>query len=155
MALKPNHVVIPLMTVATISVGSWITSAGMSWYKTIKLPAFTPPGSLIGTVWTVLFILATISALIVWNKAVDGRRKLIGFAFVLNILLNVGWSALFFGLHLIGPAMYEAVLLGVSVLALMILIWPVSKPASWLLAPYLAWVSFATFLTYSIWFINK
>lgn len=155
MSLKPNHVVIPLITIATISVGSWITSAGMSWYKTINFPAFTPPGSFIGTVWTVLFILATISALIVWNKARGGRKNAIGFAFVINALLNVTWSLLFFGLHLIGPAIYESALLGVSVLVLMILIWPVSKMASWLLAPYLAWVSFATFLTYSIWLLNK
>ncbi len=151
---KPNHIVIPLITIATISVGGWITSAGMSWYKTINFPAFTPPGSFIGAVWTVLFILATISALIVWNKAVGGRKGAIGFAFIVNILLNIGWSALFFGLHLIGPAIYEAALLGVSVLVLMILIWPISKTAAWLLAPYLAWVSFATYLTYTIWSLN-
>lgn len=155
MVLKPNYVVIPLITVVTISVGSWITSAGMSWYKTINLPTFTPPGSLIGTVWTVLFIMATISALIVWNKVWSRRKNAIGFAFVINALLNVTWSLLFFGLHLIGPAIYESALLGVSVLVLMIMVWPVSKLASWLLAPYLAWVSFATYLTYSIWIINK
>ena len=154
MNLKPNHVVIPLITVVTISVGSFITSAGMSWYKTLNLPVFTPPGSFIGTVWTVLFILATISALIVWNQAWRGRKTMIAVAFILNILLNVGWSALFFGLHLIGPAIYEAAVLGVSVLVLMILVWPVSKLAAWLLMPYLAWVSFATYLTYSIWRLN-
>lgn len=154
MNIKSNHVVIPLITIATISTGSWVTSAGMNWYKTIKLPAFTPTGSFIGTVWTILFVLATISALIVWNKIASEKKMAIGAAFILNALLNVGWSILFFGLHLIGPAIYESVLLGVSVLVLMILIWPVSKLASWLLLPYLAWVSFATFLTYTIWFLN-
>ncbi len=154
MSFKPNYIVIPLITVATISVGSWITSAGMSWYKTINLPVFTPPGSFIGTVWTTLFILATISALIVWNKAWRQRKNIIGIAFVLNILLNVGWSFLFFGLHLIGPAIYEAGLLAVSVLVLIILIWPVSKTASWLLVPYLAWTAFATYLTYIIYSLN-
>lgn len=154
MHLKTNYIVIPLITIATISVGSWITSAGMNWYKTINLPSFTPPGSFIGMVWTILFILATISALIAWNKAWGKRKTVVGVAFILNILLNVGWSVLFFGLHLVGPAIYEAALLGVSVLVLMILIWPVSKLASWLLAPYLAWVSFATFLTYTIWSLN-
>ena len=154
MSLKPNNIIIPLITFATISVGSFVTSAGMNWYKTLNLPAFTPPGSFIGTVWTVLFILATISALIAWNKASGKRKTAIGIAFILNILLNVGWSGLFFGLHFVGPAIYEAALLGVSVLVLMVLIWPVSKSASWLLAPYLAWVSFATFLTYTIWSLN-
>ncbi|MBI2038211.1 MAG: tryptophan-rich sensory protein [Candidatus Magasanikbacteria bacterium] len=155
MALKTNHVVIPLITIATISLGSLVTSLGMNWYSTIKLPAFTPPGSFIGAVWTVLFILATLSALIVWNKAWRKRKNIIGIAFVLNILLNVGWSVLFFGLHLIGPAIYESALLGVSVLVLIILIWPVSKLAVWLLVPYMVWVSFATFLTYTIWSLNK
>ncbi len=155
MSLKTNHVVIPLITIISISVGSWITSAGMNWYKTLNVPTFNPTGGFIGTVWTVLFVLATISALIAWNKAWRKRKSIIGVAFILNILLNVGWSFLFFGLHLIGPAMYEAAVLGVSVLALIILIWPVSKFASWLLVPYLAWVSFATYLTYSIWLLNK
>lgn len=154
MSLKTNYIVIPLITLTTISVGSWITSGGMNWYKTIILPEFTPPGSFIGTVWTILFILATISALIVWNKVAGKRKNIIGSAFILNALLNVGWSFLFFGLHLVGSAIYEAALLGVSVLVLMILIWPVSKLASWLLAPYLAWVSFATVLTYTIWSLN-
>lgn len=154
MNIKPNHVVIPFITIATISAGSWVTSAGMNWYKTLKFPAFTPPGSFIGAVWTVLFVLATISALIVWNKAASKKKTTIGVAFILNALLNVGWSILFFGLHLIGPAIYEAALLGVSVLVLMIFIWPVSKLAAWLLLPYLAWVSFATYLTYSIWLLN-
>jgi benzodiazapine receptor len=153
MSIKPNHVVIPLITVATISVGSLVTSAGMNWYKTLNLPAFTPPGSFIGMVWTVLFILATISALIVWNKS-SGKKTVIAGAFILNALLNVGWSVLFFGLHLIGPAIYEAALLGASVFVLMILTWRISKSASWLLAPYLVWVSFATFLTYTIWSLN-
>ena len=121
-SLKTNYIVIPLITIATISVGSWITSAGMNWYKTINLPQFTPPGSFIGMVWTTLFILATISALIVWNKIVRQRKIIIGSAFILNVLLNVGWSFLFFGLHLIGPAIYEAALLGMSVLVLIILI---------------------------------
>ncbi len=154
MSFKPNYIVIPLITIATISAGSWATSGGMNWYKTLNLPAFTPPGSFIGTVWTTLFILATISALIAWNKAWRKRRNIIGVAFVLNIFLNVGWSVLFFGLHLVGPAIYEAALLGVSVLVLIILIWPVSKLAAWLLVPYLAWVSFATYLTYITYSLN-
>ncbi len=155
MALKTNHVVIPLITIATISLGSLVTSLDMNWYSTIKLPAFTPPGSFIGAVWTVLFILATISALIVWNKAIGKQKTSVGFAFIINTVLNVGWSTLFFGLHLVGPAIFEAALLGLSVLVLVILTYRISKVASWLLVPYLAWVSFATYLTYAIWLLNR
>jgi benzodiazapine receptor len=154
MRTKPNYIIIPLATVATAGIGSIITSAGMNWYNGISKPSFTPPGSFIGTVWTILFVLSTIAALIVWNKA-ENRKNIIGAAFIINALLNIGWTGLFFGLHLIGPAITEAGLLGLSVLTLIILAWPVSRFAAWLLAPYLAWVSFATYLTYSIWVVNK
>jgi len=154
MNLKPNFVAIPLFTVVTAVVGGAITSAGMGWYKQLHLPSFTPPGSVIGTVWTILFVLATISALIAYNAKWGKRKIAISQLFILNAILNVGWSLLFFGLHLAGPAIFEAFLLGLSVVALIVYIWPVSKFASWLLVPYAAWVFFATFLTYSIYIRN-
>lgn len=154
--MRLNYIIIPLVTILTSGVGSWITNNGMKWYKSINLPTWTPPGSVIGTVWTVLFILATISALIVWNTAKHNNYFwwIIGL-FLVNAVLNVGWSFLFFGQHLIGPAIFEAGLLGLSVVGLVILIWPLSRLAASLLIPYAAWVSFATYLTYSIWSLNK
>lgn len=154
MRTKLPYIIIPLATLATAGIGSIITSVGMDWYNQIPKPVFTPPGSFIGTVWTVLFVLATIAALLVWSRA-GNRKTIIGAAFIVNALLNVGWTGLFFGLHLIGPAIFEAGFLGLSVFALIILVWPVSKFSAWLLAPYFAWVSFATYLTYSIWLLNK
>lgn len=155
--MKPNYIIIPLVAILTATIGSLITSGGMDWYKQINLPAFTPPGSFIGTVWTVIFILAAISALIVFNKAVGtpSLEKSIAVVFILNALLNVTWSLLFFNLHFIGAAVWEAGLLGLSVIALIILIWPISKFAAWLLVPYAAWVAFATYLTYTVWTLNK
>jgi len=154
--MKPNYLVIPALTFLIASFGSWLTGQGMNWYKTINLPAWTPPGSIIGTVWTVIFILATISALIVWNRCYTEKNFwLIIFIFIINAFLNVGWSYLFFNLNLIGPAIIEAGVLGLSVLALIILIWPYSAAAAILLLPYMLWVFFATYLTYSIWLLNK
>jgi tryptophan-rich sensory protein len=127
----------------------------MGWYKTIKLPSWTPSGSVIGTVWTILFILAAISALIIWNQlAHDSRFWWIVVLFILNAVLNVGWSWLFFNQHFLGAAIFEAGLLGLSVVALVILIWPASALAAALLLPYAAWVAFATFLTYNVWSLN-
>ncbi len=156
MKIKPNYFIIPLITIIVSLTGSYITSAGMEWYATIKLPSFTPPGSVIGTVWTILFILATIAALLFWNRGQRGLKfNLTVIFFLLNGLLNILWSYLFFGQHLIGLAIWEAGLLGLSVLILIILLWPKLKLAAWLLVPYLLWVGFATYLTYNVWLLNK
>ena len=154
--MKLNYFIIPLFTIAVAWAGSAVTAAGMAWYKTINLPGFTPPGAVIGAVWTVIFILATVAALIFWNSTTSLSPKfwLVVVLLVLNGLLNFLWSYLFFGQHLIGVAVFEAALLGLSVIALIILIWPVSRLAAILLLPYAGWVGFATYLTYSVWQLN-
>lgn len=149
--------IIPAVTIGVASLGSSLTASGMDWYRGINLPSWTPPGSVIGTVWTVIFILATISAILARNYPGAKHAKripLIMAAFVLNAVLNVAWSWLFFRLHLIGWAVWEALLLEASVIALIILIRPVSVVAARLLIPYAAWVAFASFLTFMIWRLN-
>lgn len=156
MKFKLNYLIIPLITIVTALTGSWFTSVGMWWYATIRLPGWTPPGSVIGAVWTVIFLLATVSVLLVWNKISHKNPKfdLIVVGFLLNALLNIFWSDLFFYQHQIGPAVIEAAVLGLSVLGLIILIYPLSQRAAWLLAPYALWVIFATYLTFSVWRLN-
>ncbi len=153
--MRLNYVIIPLVAFLTALLGSLLTSRAMDWYKSIAKPSWTPPGSIIGAVWTILFILGAISALIVWNGLPhDTHFKWIIAVFIINAILNVGWSWLFFGQHVLGLAIFEAGLLGLSVLALIILIWPGSRLAASLLIPYAAWVCFATFLTYKVWSLN-
>lgn len=149
--------IIPAVTIGVASLGSSLTASGMDWYRGINLPSWTPPGSVIGTVWTVIFILATISAILARNYPGTKHAKRVPWimaAFVLNAVLNVAWSWLFFRLHLIGWAVWEALLLEASVIALIILIRPVSVVAARLLIPYAAWVAFASFLTFMIWRLN-
>lgn len=154
MKFKANHLVIPLAAVLTAVAGSVVTSDGMAWYRSIRLPAWTPPGAVIGAVWTTIFALAAASALIAWNGAKKEARAGIAAAFVVNGVLNVLWSCLFFGLHLMGAATGEAALLGLSVLGIIVLVWPVSRLAAALLFPYAGWVAFATYLTYAVWSLN-
>ena len=154
--MKLNYILIPVAALAVALLGGWLTSGGMEWYKTIKLPGFTPAGGIIGTVWTVIFILAAISALIFWNhKPGPENFNLIAALLILNGILNIAWSLIFFRLHLLGPAIFEAGILGLSVFILIILIWPVSRLAAGLLIPYAGWASFATYLTYAVWALNK
>ncbi|MBW3016168.1 tryptophan-rich sensory protein [Candidatus Woesearchaeota archaeon] len=154
--MKLNYFIIPLITVLVAVVGSFLTSGDMVWYKTLKLPSIAPPGWFIGLVWNVIFILATISALIVWNtmQKHDNFSIIIGL-FVVNALLNVFWSFLFFNQHLILPAVFDAGLLGLSVYALIFFIWRFSPLAAGLLIPYAVWVTFATYLNYLIWLLNR
>jgi tryptophan-rich sensory protein len=155
--IKPNYVVIPTFAILVSVIGSGLTSQSLQgWYQQINLPEWTPPGSVIGIVWTILFILAAISALMVWNKTVHDRQfRNIITAFVINGVLNVLWSFLFFSRHLVGLAAIEAVVLGLSVVLLIVWIWSRSRLAASLLVPYAAWVFFASFLTYSVWVLNK
>ena len=155
--LKTNYIVIPLITILVAVLGSWFTSVGINigWYDTLIKPEFNPPSWLFGPVWTTIYILTTTSALIWWNKIKrDWWWKLIGVVFVYNAVVNVSWSLAFFYLTEIGLAVWLATEVLASVLVLMILLWPRSRTASFLLLPYLLWVSFATFLNYILWTLN-
>lgn len=156
-SLNSSYIVIPLITLATGFLGSMATSQGLtSWYKSLILPSWTPPGSTIGLVWTTIYILTTISALVVWNSKTN-RKQIwaIMKLFLINAILNALWSNVFFGLHQIGLAVWVAAALGLSVIILMRYIAPISKLASLLLLPYALWVSFATYLNYLIWNLNQ
>jgi translocator protein len=160
--MRKNFIFIPLVTIIVAIVGSVITSHGMDWYATVLKPDFTPPGKTIGMVWTVIFILSTISALIFWNihkpygrLPQNARFSFVVFFFLANAFLNVFWSYLFFSQHLIYQAFYEAVVLDLTVIMLIILMWRVSKWASLLLFPYAIWTAFASYLTLSVWMLNS
>jgi len=154
--MKLNFILIPLITLVVAVIGSMITSRNMDWYRHLQLPDFTPPGWIIGIVWTVLFILATISALIVWNGTThQGIFTIIISIFIINAILNVGWTYIFFGQHILYLAIWEAITLCLSTIALAVLIWPYSSTASYLLWPYALWTGFASVLTISIWQLNR
>jgi len=154
--MKLNYLIIPLIVLAVAWLGGQLTGSGMDWYRTIKLPSFTPPGSIIGLVWTIIFILSAISAIIFWNKTTtDNRFYWIIAIFIANAILNIAWSYLFFNQHLLGLATIEAAILDLSVIALILLLWPISKISAGLLVPYAGWAAFATYLTYLVWSLNK
>ncbi len=150
-----SYLVIPLIAALTASLGRWLTAGGMEWYRTLRLPEYTPSGAVIGSVWTVIYILTALSAVLVWNGAPRTPRFTAVFAmFGLNAVLNAAWSLLFFRLHWIGTAGVEAVILGLTVVVLMGMIRPVSRVVALLLAPYALWTVFATWLTFEIYRLN-
>ena len=153
---KISYIIIPLVTLAVAFGGGQLTSAGMKWYQTIHKPAWTPPGAIIGLVWTVIFILATVSAILVWNLKISPQiMPWIAGLFLANAALNVAWSYLFFYKHLMLLAGWEAALLDLSVIILIIVLWPLSRLAAGLLIPYAGWVAFATYLTFTVANLNR
>ncbi len=160
--MRPNYILIPLVAVFVALLGARFTMAGVrTWYAKIRKPGWTPKGDVIGIVWTILYILAAISALMVWNVggAVAAARPA-GFGFIaalfaLNAAANVFWSYVFFSRRRMGPAIWICLVLDLTIVALIQLIAPVSVVAAWLLVPYAGWVTFAAYLNYRVWEMNR
>lgn len=150
-----GSVLIILVTVLTAVLGGMVTQKGLPWYRHIKKPSWTPPGSTIGIVWSVIYTLSAFSAIIAYNTIAGDVLAWVLIVFLINAMLNAGWSALFFGFRLKGAALIGAVLLEISVLVLIWLLWPVAPLAAVLLVPYALWVCFATYLTYKVWYMNR
>lgn len=125
-----------------------------SWYEMLDKPYWTPPNWLFPIVWPVLYLLMAISAWLVWREfGFDGGREELKW-FGIQLFLNALWSWIFFGQHLIGTALGEILLLWVAILFTLLLFWRKSKPAAYLLLPYLVWVSYASALNYAIYQFN-
>jgi len=153
--VKPNYFFIPLFVIITASAASYFAETGRSWYKTINLPNWTPSGSVMVLAWTIIFVLSSLSLLILWNKHSSEKNFGVIIAlFILNALLIVGWNILFFSHQQIGLAFFQAMLLVANLILLIFLIWRLSPLAAYLLVPYSLYVLFSTVLTFNVWIIN-
>lgn len=138
-------------------IGSVFTTSSVTgWYSTIIRPELAPPNWIFGPVWTILFVLMGIALFIVWKKGDSQKKKVktVLYLFAAQLILNTLWSIIFFGFRSPGWAFFEIVFLWIAILATIVSFARVSRLAAWLLLPYLAWVSFASYLNYSIWILN-
>jgi len=137
-------------------VGSFATRAAtLNWYALLQKPFFTPPGWLFAPVWFLLYILMGISAFLVWRKGIKEFQVREGLMiFIIQLLLNMLWSYAFFGLKSPLWGLVVIVPLWTAILLTMINFYRVSKTASFLLIPYILWVSYATVLNFSIYLLN-
>jgi len=137
-------------------IGALFTTPSVtSWYGTITKPSFNPPSWIFGPVWTTLFVLMGIAFYLVWQQGTNRPQVRQALAvFGVQLVLNTLWSIIFFGLHSPGAALIEIAFLWLAIAATIAFFAKISKPAAWLLAPYLAWVSFAAFLNFTIWRLN-
>jgi translocator protein len=135
--------------------GGVLTEIG-PWYRGLKKPSWQPPDWAFGPVWTVILILAAISAALAWDAADDrGGRIAILIVLVANSMFNIAWSGIFFKLKRPDWALIEVAMLWFSIVALILVLGFYSALAGLLMVPYLVWVSIASFLNYRIVEMNK
>lgn len=140
-------------------IGSVFTTPSIpTWYASLIKPSFQPPAWVFGPVWTTLFALMVIAAYLVYMKGGEKlwtKQKKVALAlFSGQLILNILWSVIFFGWNNPGLAFVEIIALWLAILATIIAFAKVSKPAAWLLVPYILWVSFASVLNFAIFWLN-
>ncbi|MCX6718464.1 MAG: tryptophan-rich sensory protein [Candidatus Staskawiczbacteria bacterium] len=161
------------------AVGAGFTTPEINnWYQSLNKPGFNPPNWIFGPVWTVIFVLMGISLYLVWSERFLVNNKInfkgrkpwnklsqkflsgkwqkanIIIIFAVQLVLNILWSVIFFGMHSPGVAFFELLMLWVAIIYTIINFYRVSKTAAYLLLPYILWVSFAGILNYFIWIAN-
>jgi tryptophan-rich sensory protein len=143
-----------LLTFAFAAIGAVASANAGAFYSELTRPSWAPPGWLFGPVWSVLYALMAVSAWLVWRaRGFTGARGAL-LLFIAQLAANALWSWLFFVWHQGALACAEVLLLWCMIAATAVSFWRISKLAAVLLMPYLAWVTFASVLTFAVWKLN-
>jgi translocator protein len=135
--------------------GSALTSPSIpTWYAQLNKPFFNPPNWIFGPVWSALYFLMGVSLYIVWKKNLKNKEKGMK-VFILQLILNLLWSLVFFGLHQPLLALITIIALWVAIFMTIKSFYKISKIAAYLLYPYISWVTFASILNFAIVLLNK
>jgi benzodiazapine receptor len=152
---------IAIVVIICLAVGylsGMVTRASITtWYPTLVKPSFNPPNWIFAPVWTSLYVMMGVAAGLIWNQITTQKLAVTKALqiFAIQLVLNALWSYLFFGLHNLMLATIEVVLLWLMIFETYSQFAKINKTASYLMLPYLAWVSFASVLTASIWWLNR
>lgn len=154
-------------------IGSVFTTSSVAgWYSSLVKPVLNPPDWIFGPVWTALYFLMGLAAFLIWSsytpadvkimadkQTADGQRqKRIKIGLIIfggQLVLNTLWSIIFFGLHNLAWALVEIIILWLAILWTIVAFVKISRSAAYLLVPYILWVSFAIYLNYSLWLLNR
>lgn len=146
-----------LICQAAGGIGSIATMSSIpTWYAALSKPSFSPPNWVFAPVWTILYTMMGVAAWLVWNKGIDNpavRRALV--MFVIQLVLNMAWTFIFFGAKMPFAGFVEIVLLWFAIVLTTIWFFRISIPAGVLMIPYILWVSFASVLNFSLWWLNR
>jgi benzodiazapine receptor len=135
--------------------GLFTAQAVPEWYASLNQPSFNPPNWIFGPVWTALYLLMGISLFLIWKLDAGKERNRAILVFLVQMLLNFGWSFLFFYFNMIGIALIEIILLWMSIVIMLYLFFKIKPAAAYINIPYLLWVTFATVLNAAYYFLNR
>ena len=125
------------------------------WYQSLTKPALNPPGWVFGPVWTVLYLMMALAAWMIWRTESPVWDKRIALSlFILQLIVNALWSWIFFGLHDLTLALVDILIMNALIIATIATFGRVNRTAAWMMVPYWLWVSFATYLTWTIRELN-
>jgi benzodiazapine receptor len=143
-----------LVCFGAAAIGGEFTGTSITdWYSTLNKPAINPPNWIFGPVWSILYCCMAVAAWLVWKKTGFNNAALIFFA--VQLILNVAWSGIFFGLRQPGWAFLEIIFLWVAIGLTTISFIRIESWAGYLFIPYLLWVSFAAYLNFLLWKLNS
>lgn len=157
MKFKPLALIINIaITLGIGALAGFATAKSVkTWYPTLNKPSFNPPNWLFAPVWTSLYILIGIAAYLVWirrNKIIHLPRTIA--IYFIQLILNLGWSFIFFYQHEIGFALAEIILLLIVIIVNALMFYKINKWAGLIFVPYIIWVIFASFLNYNLFILN-
>jgi len=124
------------------------------WYAALDKPAWNPPAWIFAPVWTLLYAMMAVAAWRVWWRRGLKAARLPLAVFLFQLVLNALWSAIFFGLQMMGWAFLHILLLLVAITLTIRLFYREDALSIWLLLPYWAWVAFASVLNFTLWIMN-
>lgn len=136
-------------------IGIASASGDTEWYRSLIKPAWNPPSWVFGPVWTTLYALMAIAAWRVWRRGGWAAQGTALRLFLLQLLLNFGWSIVFFRFQQVELALVDIGVMWVLIVLTIRAFARAERPAAWLLVPYLAWVSYAFSLNAAIAILNS
>lgn len=158
--LKINNsvkiILVVLLPLLAGFIGSFFTTPSIpGWYENLEKPFFTPPNWVFGPAWTVLYVLMGAAFFLIWREGFWKRNvRTAVYFFFIQLILNILWSVIFFGLQSPFFAFIEIIVLWTLILITIVKFYPISEKAAYLMMPYLLWVSFATFLNFAVLLLN-
>lgn len=124
------------------------------WYQAIPKSSLTPPDWVFAPVWTILYVILAVALWMLWQARENRGAKKALKLFLAQLVLNYGWSSVFFSLQAFTAAFWMLIVIDVLTISTMIVAWRNERRVSLMLIPYLAWISFATYLTYVVAALN-
>lgn len=142
-----------VLVIVVATLGGLASADAAADYGELAQPSWAPPSYLFGPVWSALYLLMAVAAWLVWRTDPRWSNPAI-IVYGVQLLLNLLWSPLFFGLGWRGLALVDILILDVAVAVTIAAFWKAHRAAAVLLLPYLGWILFATALNYAVWSLN-